>query len=272
MTASARITANLELRNFKHVLSASNRDDHFSVFVDRLTLERGRFISILGESGCGKTTLLTLLGLLRAPSRPGDGETPVFHMTIQTEGSFQTIDILDLWKRRSYQKLEELRRRYLGFALQEGELLLSHTVSQNIAVPLALNGITGKKAESRVRQLLEAFGLSTENRDLGNAKVQRLSGGEKQRVVLARSIAHAPQLVFIDEPTAALNRDLARSALQNLKEIQSGSTIVMITHDELLAKEFSDVIVRMKPDGNSGYVDSIENNASAQVLSGQDAI
>ncbi len=252
----------LELENFSHVLSDSRRQDVFIVNINKpIRLQRGKFISILGESGCGKTTLLTLMGLLRAPNIQNKGPA-VFNMKIYDEyqnTSCINYNVLDLWKKRKFKKLEELRRKYIGFALQEGELLLSHSVSQNIAVPLALNGIVGKEAKARIQYLLSEFKLNTP-KDLTHANVGKLSGGEKQRVVLARAIAHSPQLVFVDEPTAALNRDLARSSLQNLQNIQSQSTIVMITHDELLAKEFSDVIIRMQPKGPEGYVSEICDN------------
>ena len=183
-------------------------------------------------------------------------------------------DLKHLWCRNRQRRLEHLRRRYIGFALQSGELLNSLKVWENIAVPLRLNGVRRRKCRARVSYLLTCFGLNdnghvamhdsedellegkpvssaAENR-LANARVNKLSGGEYQRVVLARAIAHQPRLVFVDEPTASLNRELARTSLQQLKQSLLAGTdpgaVVMVTHDEVLASEFADVIIRMAPE------------------------
>ena len=178
-------------------------------------------MAILGPSGCGKTTLLTLLGLLRRPSAPNllDRFTV---STIDRRGSEVLHDVQDLWRRNRQARIESLRRRHIGFALQTGELLTSLTVRENIALPLRLNGVWGRRCWRRVDELIAAFGFHGDNGTknpaerngrLSKARVNTLSGGEYQRVVLARAIAHHPRLVFVDEPTAALNRELARTTL-----------------------------------------------------------
>ena len=262
----------LELKNYNHVLSDPARNDTFTVRIEKaIQLERGKFVSILGDSGCGKTTLLTLLGLLRAPdlniasSDSSDNRPGFVYNFIDDDGKELKIDVFEHWHRRKHKVLETIRRKYIGFALQSGELLMAFNVRQNIEVPLHLNGIFGKDAAARVDQLLDAFELQSKDqsgKSLGNSLISKLSGGEFQRVVLARSIAHSPQLILIDEPTSALNRELAIKALIQLKQMKETSsdkptTIVMITHDRQLAYDFSDVIVQMAPDGNAGYIKDI---------------
>jgi ABC-type lipoprotein export system ATPase subunit len=240
----------IEVDGLEHQLRDSESGDTFTLCIDKpLTIHAGSFTTILGPSGCGKTTLLTLVGLLRKPSKPKEIKT--FHIY-----GDKMYDLADLWYRGSERQIERLRRQFIGFALQSGELLSSLTVSENIAVPLRLNGVSESQCRKRVTELLNAFDLGGEvkgNR-LAHARINKLSGGEFQRVVLARAIAHSPKIVFVDEPTSALNRELARKALMQLKNLQcekeSTTAVVMITHDETLSEEFSDQIIRMAPDVN----------------------
>ena len=244
---------------------------------DRLEIRGGTFAAILGPSGCGKTTLLSVLGLLRRPTDPKS--IGCFEIAgHDRRGKTIVHDVKELWQRNRQRRIERLRRQSIGFALQSGELLHSLTVAENVALPLRLNGISGHKCRIRVQQLLDSFGLSTNGRlsasaprggDAGkdeaaqtahemsagriaNARVNKLSGGEYQRVVLARAIAHRPRLVFVDEPTSSLNRELARAALSQLKQSQLGGdnpgAVVMITHDEQLVREFADMVIRMAPE------------------------
>lgn len=261
----------LELEGLEHRLRDPERDDEFVVTVDQcLAIYPGTFAAILGPSGCGKTTLLTILGLLRRPCDPkGIG---CFKVSAEGRGGESVVhDVKELWRRNRQSQIERLRRRHIGFALQSGELLSSLTVRENIALPLRLNGIMGRSCRQRVDALLTAFGLdgnevidvpaaTQEQGDatphsggqLSRARINKLSGGEYQRVVIARAIAHRPRIAFVDEPTSSLNRELARTALTQLKRSQSESgsdgAVVMITHDEQLADEFADLIIRMAPE------------------------
>lgn len=264
----------LEIENLEHRLRDRARHDEFVVTVkDRLSIRPGSYVAILGPSGCGKTTLLTVLGLLRRPFDPAS--VGRFRMTVDDDGTATEYDVKELWRRNKQRRIENLRRRHIGFALQSGELLTSLNVRENIAAPLNLNGIFGRQCRDRVDELLKAFGLEAvdgraekelvaggRSADLpqrgfdsismlARARVNKLSGGEYQRVVLARAVAHRPAIVFVDEPTSALNRELARTALRLLREARSErggrEATVMITHDELLATEFADLIVRMAP-------------------------
>jgi putative ABC transport system ATP-binding protein len=246
----------LELDRLEQRLFDPASGESFTVRVDLpLRIAPRSVVALLGPSGCGKTTLLTVLGLLRAPSHPKTIE----HFVIRTrsgDGTWVTHDLKSIWISRRRRKVEALRRQHLGFALQGGELLPSLTVAENIAAPLKLNGVSRTDCSMRVSELLTSFGLeqpagSNPGRSLAHQRVNRLSGGEYQRVALARAIAHRPTLLFVDEPTSALNRELAHGALSQLRTLQrnesSQGAAVMITHDEDLARIFADVIIRMSP-------------------------
>lgn len=282
-------------------LGSPRQGDDFVVVIDqRLTIPRGSFVALLGPSGCGKTTLLSILGLLRQPT---DLTGLVrFTMCVEENGLPLEYDLKESWRQREVQLIEHIRRRHVGFSLQSGELLPELTVRENIAVPLRLNGISGQRCWQRVHELIGAFGLerraagetqkvpqapgqfaecdampqlaATSPMRLQHARVNRLSGGEYQRVSLARAIAHRPALLFVDEPTASLNRELARGALDQLRQLQNEAqgrtTVLMITHDWELAQDFADLIIRMAPlkDRAGGEVISVERNSRELVTPG----
>ena len=248
------------IKGLEQRLRDRERPEEFVVRVEQcIAIHAGDFAALVGPSGCGKTTLLSVLGLLRAPTNPHSLDHYEMHVCARNES--QRIDLKDAWIRGQRGTIEAVRRQHIGFALQSGELLPSLTVRENIESPLRLNGWTGVRARARAEELIGAFRLRREKQvdtkstqriyDLAHARINKLSGGEYQRVALARAIAHQPQLVFVDEPTAALNRELARTALQQFRDLlQSGSTpaaAVMITHDEELAEEFANVVIRMEP-------------------------
>ncbi len=265
----------LEIEGLEQHLYDPARGERFVVHVrQRLSIQRGSVVALLGPSGCGKTTLLTILGMLRHPSHPE--KLARFRMRPRrTGGDIFEYDLKEILLQKQRRTIEQLRREQIGFALQSGELLPALTVRENIAVPLRLNGITGAACWQRVQELLDAFQLRrpTTNGEtarsgsrLEYSRVNKLSGGEYQRVALARAIAHHPTLVFVDEPTAALNRELAWGALEQLRALQTsteahGATI-MITHDEELACAFADMIVRMAPvkGESAGEVVALEPN------------
>ena len=280
MTPLAEPEILIELDGLEQRLCDPSSGATFTVRVDApLKVRRGSSVALLGPSGCGKTTLLTVLGLLRSPTRPTDVESFVLH-THDSDRGWERHDLRVLWSRGRSGQIEALRRRHLGFALQSGELLPALTVRENIAAPLRLNGWSRKATRARVDELLSQFGLdrpahagTKQQRTLGDQRVNRLSGGESQRVALARAIAHRPTLLFVDEPTSALNREMARDALTELTRLQCGpdsrGALVMITHDEELAAMFADLIVQMAPRGREAVGEVIqirENCPSARLL------
>ncbi len=254
----------LQIEGLVQRLSDTARPEAFVVRVEhRIEVLPGDFVALLGPSGCGKTTLLTVLGLLRSPTKPS--ELTTFTMGLDDDGAISEVDLKDAWFRRRQSTIEAVRRQRIGFALQSGELLPALTVRENIEAPLHLNGWSAGERRARAEHLIQAFRLrrqmspggdrgstkSGEAYDLATARVNKLSGGEYQRVSLARAIAHHPQLVFVDEPTAALNRELARGALDNFRQMLTSEerrcAAIMITHDEELSSEFANVIIRMEP-------------------------
>jgi ABC-type lipoprotein export system ATPase subunit len=178
------------------------------------TVEGGSVLAVVGKSGSGKTTLLNCIGGLERPDR----------------GSVTCLeqDILALSRR----SLSLFQRQYLGFVFQFGNLLSYLTVYENISFPLALNGVTGKERDERVLGLLERVDL----RDSQHALPGELSGGEVQRVAFARAVAHRPQILLADEPTASLDSGTARDLIQLMLEVtqEQASSLIVSTHDPVV--------------------------------------
>lgn len=186
-------------------------------------VERGEFVSIMGRSGAGKSTLLYQLSLLDDPTA---GEIVVYG-----------TDILSLNnKQKTLFRLE-----HLGYVFQDYALVPELTAVENVALPLLLRGISFKKAIEKAGAILEQLDL---HRQIDNLPSQ-LSGGEQQRVSVARAIVDDPQIIFTDEPTANLDGVSARAVIDLLKCLnKKGQTIVMVTHEEEYGKE-TDRIVRL---------------------------
>lgn len=173
--------------------------------------ESAAMVAIVGKSGSGKTTLLNCLGGL---DRPDSGT--VF---------FDERDLHALPAR----ELSLFLRREAGFVFQFGNLLSYLNVSENISFPLTLNGMTEREKQSRVEELLERIGLP----GAGPALVHELSGGEVQRVAVARALAHRPKLLLADEPTASLDSATGRDLIELMVSMgsEAGCTMVLATHD-----------------------------------------
>jgi putative ABC transport system ATP-binding protein len=178
-------------------------------------LAAGEYVAIMGESGIGKSTLLNLIaGLDRADS----GQVVLDGADLCALGD----DALTL-----------LRRRQMGFVFQAYHVLPYLSVAQNVALPLALNRTPKDTATARVAALLRAVRLY----DRGESLPRELSGGEMQRVAVARALAHAPRLVFADEPTGNLDPESAREVLSLLRECvkAGGAAGVLVTHSPMAA-------------------------------------
>lgn len=188
-----------------------------------LTVPSGQFVAVMGPSGSGKSTLLGLVAGLDAV----------------TAGSIQ-IDGQEI-TRMNEDELARVRREKIGFVFQSFQLLPNLTALENICLPLELAGETG--AETRARELLGAVGLE------GRAKHYpvQLSGGEQQRIALARAFAHRPSLLLADEPTGNLDTANGQMVLDLMLRLNrdQGTTIVMVTHDRDVAHR-ADRVVHMK--------------------------
>jgi len=189
-----------------------------------LHIKEGEFVSIMGSSGSGKSTLLNIVGLL-------DGHD---------EGNYylngQLIENLD------EKKAAILRNKFLGFVFQSFNLITYKTAIENVALPLYYQGMGRKERQEKAMKYLEKVGL----KDRADHLPSELSGGEKQRVAVARALATNPKVVLADEPTGALDSATSDSVMQLLKDInREGMTVFVITHEEDIAEQ-TDRIVRLK--------------------------
>ena len=186
-----------------------------------LSIERGEFVSIVGRSGAGKSTLLYQLSLLDLPST---GE--VFLDGKKT-------------KELSSKERVHIRLTMLGYVFQDYALLPELTAEENVMVPLLMQGFPIKEAYKRARVVLSRLGLGKRTKNLPT----QLSGGEQQRVSIARAIAHDPLVLFADEPTANLDSQTSENLLCYFKELhESGQTIIMVTHELDYARRATRII------------------------------
>ncbi len=189
-----------------------------------LDVDTGEFISIVGASGSGKSSLLYIIGLL---DRPTEGE--VFF-----EG--RRVDFSDEGK------LSLIRNRKIGFVFQFHYLLPEFTALENVMVPMLKAGVSRREASKRARRLLGKVGLSGKE----ERKPYQLSGGEQQRVAIARALANEPILLLADEPTGNLDSKNTQVVMDIFLDLnREGRTIVMVTHEEFLAEKTHRVL-RMK--------------------------
>lgn len=181
-----------------------------------LNIKKGEFVSIVGDSGAGKTTLLQLLGTLDKIQK----------------GSI-VINGKDI-RSFSEKEVSKFRNNEIGFVFQFHNLLNEFTSLENICLPAYLNGTNKKEAEKKGLELLELFGLS----DRSNHKPDELSGGEKQRIAVARALINSPSILLADEPSGNLDSKNANELHQLLLKLnkESAQTIVVITHNKELAK------------------------------------
>lgn len=198
-------------------------DQAFHVRLPSLQLARGEVAAIVGESGCGKSTLLESLGLLLTPQ-----QLDIFALGVQ--GPNLAADVLA----HDEPLLARIRAQQLGFVLQNGGLLPYLTVSENISLPRRLMG--QPVSAPFVEEAIDALRL----RHLLRSKPSALSIGERQRVACVRALAHAPQLLLADEPTAALDPSTARALFALLLRLveQLGMAAIVVSHDWALVREF----------------------------------
>jgi putative ABC transport system ATP-binding protein len=188
-----------------------------------LTIERGEFVALLGQSGSGKSTLLNLLAGLDRP----------------TSGSV-VVQGRDLAKMSS-EELAQYRRNDVGMVFQAFHLIPSMTITENVELPMRFAEVERAERNQRVRQSLEQVGLGhrLEHRP------SELSGGEQQRVSLARALANRPQLLLADEPTGNLDSRTGQDILNLIRDLSLslGMTVVMVTHERALAERFAQRLI-----------------------------
>ena len=183
-----------------------------------LHIEKGEIVSIVGASGAGKTTLLQILGTLDKPAT--------------TAGSSLLINGEDILKMKD-KTLSKFRNEHLGFIFQFHQLLPEFTALENVCIPAFIGGKEKKTTEIEAKRLLDYLGLS--NRI--NHKPNELSGGEQQRVAVARALINKPAVIFADEPSGNLDTASAENLHQLFFQLRDefGQTFVIVTHNEELA-------------------------------------
>jgi putative ABC transport system ATP-binding protein len=189
-----------------------------------IAVKRGEFVAIIGRSGAGKSTLLYQISLL---DKPTAGE-------IFVDG--KNVSRMDEEARVTF------RLHELGYVFQDYALLPDLNARENVAVPLLMQGWSLPEAYARAEKTLERVGLADRFYNLPS----KLSGGEQQRVSIARAIAHEPKILFADEPTANLDTESSAMVLKIFLELhKQGQTIIMVTHEDEYAKA-TDRIIRLK--------------------------
>ena len=189
------------------------KGDARTVALDGADVEarQGELMLIVGESGCGKTTLLSLIAGTLAPD---SGEIDVFGTPLH---------------KLKKSKITEFRRRNIGFIFQQFNLVPTLTLSENVSVPMLLNGVSRRKAEAAADAVLERVGLGGRQKNYP----RQLSGGQQQRVAIARALVHEPRLVICDEPTSALDKDTGHRVMELLREVARSAerSVLVVTHD-----------------------------------------
>lgn len=190
-----------------------------------LHINKGEIVSIVGPSGAGKTTLLQIIGTL---DKPDSGSVVI-----------DGIDVSNLSKA----KLSDFRNRHLGFVFQFHQLLPEFTALENIMIPAFIAGTSQSEAKERAMELLKFMGLE----DRAGHKPNELSGGEKQRVAVARALVNKPAVILADEPSGSLDSKNKAELHQLFFDLRDkfGQTFVIVTHDESLAAT-TDRTIHMK--------------------------
>ncbi len=191
-----------------------------------LSLDQGQFFGVTGASGSGKSTLMNLLAGL---DRPSSG-------SIRVQGKL--ISELDK------DELALYRRHQVGMIFQSFNLVSSYSAQENVAFPLLFAGVAKKERNLRAARMLEKVGLYPRK----DHRPFELSGGEQQRVAMARALINQPKILLADEPTGNLDSKTSSQIVQTLSELnkKQGLTVIMISHEESLLDEFADNVIHLQ--------------------------
>lgn len=212
----------LEVQNIKKIYrSRFGKNELEALKSINFTVEAGEYIAIMGESGSGKTTLLNILALF---DRPTSGKVILMGKDLQ--------EIKD-------SEMAKFRRENLGFVFQDFNLLDNFTVKENILLPLVLSDEKISVMEEKLLKIAKKLSVS----DLLNKYPYEISGGQKQRTAIARSLISEPKILLADEPTGALDSNSTRELLKVFKDLnQNRETILMVTHSIMAASEAKRVL------------------------------
>ena len=212
----------IQLKNLSREFQVGNQVVHALNAVD-LVISEGEYVSIMGVSGCGKTTLLNILGLLDTPSS-GD----------YVLSGIDTSEMND-------DEMAHIRSTKIGFVFQSFHLIPRLTAAENIEIPMILAGISRDERAAKVAKALSRVNLS----DRSDHRPEQLSGGQRQRVATARSIVMEPKVLLADEPTGNLDSTSGSEIIDLIEELnQGGLTLIVVTHDKEISRR-SDRIVEL---------------------------
>lgn len=205
----------IEVQDLHQIYGGNTSKPYEALKGINLIVEQGEFVTIMGPSGSGKSSLLNVLATLNKP----------------TSGRVKVVG-RDIWK-LSGNELAKFRGETLGFIFQEYNLIESLSVEENVSLPLNLQNISPRKIKQEVKKVASLLNLTEQL----SKKPNELSGGQKQRVAVARALVHKPKLIFGDEPTGALDSKNAREMMDYLSKInlERNISILMVTHDAFSA-------------------------------------
>ena len=214
----------IELHNVSRFYRISKSEEKYVLRDISLSFPHRGLVSILGKSGCGKSTLLNIIGKIDKPC-----EGVVY---------FNNKDISKL----NEKKTTVFRSQIISYIFQHYHLLESQTAIYNVMLPALISGDTYKVARRKAENLLSSFSI---DKNLYDKRCADLSGGEKERIAILRAFINKPKVILADEPTGALDKENASLTMQALKKMSETSLVIMVTHNEALASEYSDRIIRM---------------------------
>ena len=210
----------IQLKNLSREFQVGNQVVHALDNID-LEIAEKDYVSIMGVSGCGKTTLLNILGLLDTPSS-GD----------YILSGINTSQMND-------DEMAKIRSTKIGFIFQSFHLIPRLTAAENIEIPMILAGISKQVRSEKVNKALSRVNLT----DRSDHRPEQLSGGQRQRVAIARSIVMEPKVLLADEPTGNLDSSSGKEIVKLIEELNAGGlTLVVVTHDKEIGKRSNRVV------------------------------
>ena len=213
----------VELRDVYKIYGEGRESEVRALDGVSLTIGKGEFVAVVGQSGSGKSTMMNVLGCLDIPTRG----------TYRLDG----VDVREL----SDKELSRIRNKQIGFIFQQYNLIQSLTVLENVTLaPVLEKKVPKDQAKEEAMALLRRVGLG----DKADEYPRKLSGGQKQRLAIVRAMAMKPEVMLFDEPTSALDPEMVKEVLNVIRELtRSGMTILIVTHEMGFAREISDRVL-----------------------------